>query len=391
MRTGARNPRSADLAILVVGRLSSRAAPSSPATSRSSPCSGSCRLCADLGHRRAARWATTPSATSCSSASACMPARSCRSGSSTTSRPTTPRGRRRHGLHLQPEPFLSGARCRPSPSLPSCRRSPPRCSGSVMLRHARPLLRDLHARPRHRRRPDRQWLAWIGGGSGMVPPYPPHALGDLRASSTTCSLALAVVTFLVLRWLYRTRFGLAVNAIRDDEDKAEAMGLRPPGQDRGLGDLGLLPRHRRRHPRQPRSASSIRSTRPSPAPPIGVWMVLMAILGGKGTLWGPVIGAVIFQVITGAVLDLSARLAARRARPADRGDRGLLPAGHHGLAARALARALRSPRSTGAATRRRRRPDERDARGQQRLQGVWRRRGQPRISLACRRGHASSA
>ena len=28
----------------------------------------------------------------------------------------------------------------------------------------------------------------------------------------------------------------------------------------------------------------------------GVWMILMAILGGKGTLWGPVIGAVIFHI-----------------------------------------------------------------------------------------------
>ena len=28
----------------------------------------------------------------------------------------------------------------------------------------------------------------------------------------------------------------------------------------------------------------------------GVWMVLMALLGGKGTLWGPVIGAAIFHV-----------------------------------------------------------------------------------------------
>jgi branched-chain amino acid transport system permease protein len=28
----------------------------------------------------------------------------------------------------------------------------------------------------------------------------------------------------------------------------------------------------------------------------GVWMVLMAILGGQGTLWGPVIGATIFHV-----------------------------------------------------------------------------------------------
>jgi len=29
----------------------------------------------------------------------------------------------------------------------------------------------------------------------------------------------------------------------------------------------------------------------------GVWMILMAILGGKGTLWGPVIGAVLFHTM----------------------------------------------------------------------------------------------
>ena len=33
-----------------------------------------------------------------------------------------------------------------------------------------------------------------------------------------------------------------------------------------------------------------------PGATMGVWMVVMAVLGGKGTLWGPVIGAVIFHV-----------------------------------------------------------------------------------------------
>jgi len=31
-------------------------------------------------------------------------------------------------------------------------------------------------------------------------------------------------------------------------------------------------------------------------PTFGVWMILMAITGGKGTIWGPVIGAVIFHI-----------------------------------------------------------------------------------------------
>ena len=34
-----------------------------------------------------------------------------------------------------------------------------------------------------------------------------------------------------------------------------------------------------------------------PAPTFGIFMVAMALLGGKGTLWGPVLGAVLFHVI----------------------------------------------------------------------------------------------
>jgi branched-chain amino acid transport system permease protein len=34
-----------------------------------------------------------------------------------------------------------------------------------------------------------------------------------------------------------------------------------------------------------------------PVATFGVFMVLMVLLGGKGTLWGPVIGATIFHVI----------------------------------------------------------------------------------------------
>ena len=40
----------------------------------------------------------------------------------------------------------------------------------------------------------------------------------------------------------------------------------------------------------------------------------MVLLGGKGTLWGPVIGAVIFHIDQGSDLDLFPRLAVHRAR-----------------------------------------------------------------------------
>src|SRR6266508_1391783 len=61
-------------------------------------------------------------------------------------------------------------------------------------------------------------IPWIGAGSGMLTPNPPADLGDVGLLLYYLALSLA--------WLLSTRFGLALNAIRDDEDKAEAMGVR---------------------------------------------------------------------------------------------------------------------------------------------------------------------
>jgi hypothetical protein len=107
----------------------------------------------------------------------------------------------------------------------------------------------------------------------------------------------AVATFALLAWLYSTRFGLALNAIRDDEAKAEAMGL-----------------HTRRYKTVAWSiaafflgiAGAVFGNMTGfieplevafPVTTFGIFMVLMALLGGKGTLWGPVIGAVLFDVV----------------------------------------------------------------------------------------------
>jgi branched-chain amino acid transport system permease protein len=129
----------------------------------------------------------------------------------------------------------------------------------------------------------------------MTTPNPPDALGDINRFIYYLSLALALVAFLTFRWLYTTRFALAINAIRDDEDKAEAMGL-PTTWIKVmawtiaavfLGLAGGIYGNLKKFVDPVDTAFS--------GATIGVWMVLMAILGGKGTLWGPIIGAVIFQ------------------------------------------------------------------------------------------------
>ncbi len=139
-------------------------------------------------------------------------------------------------------------------------------------------------------------IDYIGAGSGMTTPLYPGALGGREIFFYYFFLVVAVIAFLTLKWVYSCRFGLAINAIRDDEDKAEAMGVRTTRYKTaawmisafflgitgaGAGNLiGFI---------DPKDVAFAGST-------FGVWMILMAILGGKGTLWGPVIGAVIFHV-----------------------------------------------------------------------------------------------
>jgi len=137
---------------------------------------------------------------------------------------------------------------------------------------------------------------YIGAGSGLVTPLLPEGLGARGIFYYYYFLILAALCFATLRHLYAGRFGLAINAIRDDEEKAEAMGLRTTryktvawsisavflGLTGGAyGNLiGFI---------DPLDVAFSGGT-------LGVWMVLMAILGGKGTLWGPVIGAFIFHI-----------------------------------------------------------------------------------------------
>jgi branched-chain amino acid transport system permease protein len=138
---------------------------------------------------------------------------------------------------------------------------------------------------------------WVGGASGISMPTHPWNPDATKYFFYLLNFVLALATFLCLRWLYSTRFGLAINAIRDDEDKAEGMGLHTRRYKRtawcisaffvGIGGAifgnmtGFI---------EPRDVAF-------PTITFGIFMVLMALLGGKGTLWGPVVGAVVFHVI----------------------------------------------------------------------------------------------
>ncbi len=137
---------------------------------------------------------------------------------------------------------------------------------------------------------------YVGAGSGMVTPVFPGGVGGRERFFYYALLIVAAATFGALRRLYAGRFGLALNAIRDDEEKAEAMGIRTTRHKTlawcisafFLGWAGAVAGNMAGYI-DPRDFAFAGST-------YGVWMVLMAILGGRGTLWGPVIGACVFHV-----------------------------------------------------------------------------------------------
>ncbi len=139
-------------------------------------------------------------------------------------------------------------------------------------------------------------IDYVGGASGISMPLFP---GDIEFRSTffyMICFGLAVLAHFILRWLYSTQFGLAINAIRDDEDKAEAMGIPTLVYKRigwgiaafFMGCIGAVAGN---------MAGFIDKEVAYPVPTFGIFMVAMVLLGGKGTLWGPVLGAIIFHII----------------------------------------------------------------------------------------------
>jgi branched-chain amino acid transport system permease protein len=131
---------------------------------------------------------------------------------------------------------------------------------------------------------------YVGGGGGISMPVFPGDPDFRSLFFYYICFAAAIATFAFLKWLYSTRFGLAINAIRDNENKAEAMGVHTKRYKMVawsiaaffLGIIGAV------------FGNMVGFIEPLevafPTITFGIFMVAMALLGGKGTLWGPVIG-----------------------------------------------------------------------------------------------------
>ncbi len=139
-------------------------------------------------------------------------------------------------------------------------------------------------------------IDYVGGASGISMPLFP---GDIEFRSVFFYILCFIITIIahfVIRWMLSTQYGLAINAIRDDEDKAEAMGLPTLIYKQigwgvtaiFMGAIGAVAGN---------MAGFIDKEVAYPIPTFGIFMVACVLLGGKGTLWGPVLGAIIFHVV----------------------------------------------------------------------------------------------
>ncbi|MEM7260296.1 MAG: branched-chain amino acid ABC transporter permease, partial [Pseudomonadota bacterium] len=137
---------------------------------------------------------------------------------------------------------------------------------------------------------------WVGGGQGITLPVYPGDFDQAKLFIYFLFAGTGVILFIVLNWLYKTRFGAAINAIRDDEEKAEAMGIHTlryklitwaiaaffVGVAGGISAFQLI------------SFEPLESAYQTIN--LGIFMVVCVLLGGKGTLWGPIIGAIVFHL-----------------------------------------------------------------------------------------------
>jgi branched-chain amino acid transport system permease protein len=122
-----------------------------------------------------------------------------------------------------------------------------------------------------------------------------YSAADRRAYNYWMSLTAMVVLLAAVFVLLRGRLGASVQAIRDDEDAAESVGVRVLAAKRTIfflaafgcalaGSLWLATSITF----QPRTYFGIQWT---------AYMIFMVLVGGLGTFEGPIIGAVIFFLI----------------------------------------------------------------------------------------------
>jgi branched-chain amino acid transport system permease protein len=141
-------------------------------------------------------------------------------------------------------------------------------------------------------------VEFTGGGVGLFLTYAP-GLHNLQFKTPTgfyyFALILVFISILIAIWLERSRFGAQLVAIRENEDAAQALGINTlrckiyaimiMGAMGGAAGTFYAQKYLYL---DPPIAYSIH---------LSVEMLLVTIVGGMGTVFGPLIGAFVLHIV----------------------------------------------------------------------------------------------
>jgi ABC-type branched-subunit amino acid transport system ATPase component/ABC-type branched-subunit amino acid transport system permease subunit len=137
------------------------------------------------------------------------------------------------------------------------------------------------------------WSALTNGNHGLTLPLPQWSRDYQNWPFYYSLLALTAISVAASWWIRRTKFGMGLIAIREDESKAGGVGVNTPiykvlsfvASAVWVGAAGGIYAYYLTFI-DPRGMFDI---------VVSVMVVLAALLGGRGTIWGPVLGAFILE------------------------------------------------------------------------------------------------
>jgi branched-chain amino acid transport system permease protein len=137
------------------------------------------------------------------------------------------------------------------------------------------------------------WSALTNGNHGLTLPLPMWDIAYQDWPFYYALLGILVLTVALAWWIRRTKFGMGLIAIREDESKAASVGVNTPiykmlsftASAVFIGAAGGVYAYYLTFI-DPRGMFDI---------VVSVQIVLAVLLGGRGTIWGPVLGAFILE------------------------------------------------------------------------------------------------
>ena len=139
------------------------------------------------------------------------------------------------------------------------------------------------------------WSSLTGGGDGLNVKIMQGGADFAGRVFLYAMLAVMVMTFLVTLWVERSRFGFGLKAIKQNEDAADMVGVNVSAYKIAAFTLSAV---------FCGMTGAIYASWISYIAPVDAFSILttltvpvMALLGGEGTVFGPVLGALVFVVL----------------------------------------------------------------------------------------------